>query len=290
MSPNEVFESEWSEMLDELKNDHNNQGNARKYWSPPSDKEGTFPIRILPPLKKKGEKLFYFQHKIHWIDGSPYECLDQELVDSRGNLHEAEECPICSMAKKLYKISERDSDEWKLANELRQQPRYVYRIIVRDPDNSEEEVNPKFYETGKKIYEIIFHILTESDYGVIIDYKNGRDMNIKKVGKGRRSNYDQSLPAANTSPLFKEPDKIKATIEKAMEMDYNSLVEFVSRQEIENTLKSYLSGGSKKSDSEQKQPEKQKVQKSAPAVQAKEEVEESQDDDEIDKLLDELDV
>jgi hypothetical protein len=281
---NEVFETEWDDLLDELKNDHNNQGGRKKYWSPPSDKEGTFPIRILPNLKKKGEKLFYFQHKIHWIDGAPYECLDQELVDSNGQRHEPEECPVCYKSRKLYKIAERDSDEWKLAGELRQQPRYVYRVIVRDPDNPDEEVIPKFYETGKKIYEIIFHILTDSDYGIIIDPKNGRDLNIKKVGKGRRSNYDQSLPAANTSPLFKEPDRIKASIEKAMEMDYNKLIDFVSAESLEKKLNEYLTQGSRNKPAQR---DDEPVSKSKKAV---EEVNNDEEEDEIDKLLEDLEV
>jgi len=59
--------NDWQEMLDEMDKDVHG---SRKYWQPPSDKEGTFTIRILPPLKNKGEKKFYFVHKVHWIDGN----------------------------------------------------------------------------------------------------------------------------------------------------------------------------------------------------------------------------
>jgi hypothetical protein len=285
MSPNEAFQNEWDEMLDGLKKDHENQiSGGKKYWSPPSKEEGTFPIRILPPLKKKGEKVFYFQHTIHWIDGTPYECTNQELVDSSGTLHEAEECPICAMSKKLYKISERDSDEWKLAGELRAQPRYVYRVIARDPNNPEEEVKPKFYETGKKIFEILFHILTETDYGIIVHPKEGRDFNIVKKGKGRRSNYDQSLPAAKITPIFSDTEKLEVVIKNALEMDYNALIDFVSAKELEKKLKSYLTGETEISENNDTKVLKNKKES---VVVEEESVspDEVEDEDEIDELL-----
>lgn len=233
--------NEYQEMLDAIKADKEkaDSGGTRKYWAPQSDKEGTFPVRFLPPLKKLGEKKFYFDHKNHWIDGKAYECLDQTIVDKDGNLHEAERCPACAMYKRMYKIADnnKNSEEWKLGGELRDKQRYIYRIIVRGTD---DEATPKFYETGPTIFKSLYHILTETDYGIIVDPKNGRDYNIVKVGKGRRSNYDQSLPAANTSPLFTDAVMAKECISKAMEMSYNTLIEFVSSKIMEQALREYL--------------------------------------------------
>jgi len=230
-------QDDWAEMLEAIKKDHDNQRGNSLYWTPPRDKEGTFPIRILPPLKKKGENRFYFQHYTHWIDGTSYECIDQELVDKNGNLHHAETCPICSFVKKLYKTAERGDEYWKTAGELSRKVRYVYRIIVR---GSEDETVPKFYETGKTIFNILYHILTETDYGIIIDPINGRDFNLTKTGTGRRSRYDQSLPAANITPLFSDKEQMRLVLANAMNMDYSSLIEFSSADTMEKALRDYL--------------------------------------------------
>lgn len=115
--------SMWKDMLDEMQHDKEASTANKKYWQPPSDKEGTFPIRILPPIKDKNEKKFYFAHKIHWVDRVPYECLAQDLVDSKGNLHKTETCPVCDYVRKLYKTSERGTDGWKLAESL--EPRFA---------------------------------------------------------------------------------------------------------------------------------------------------------------------
>jgi hypothetical protein len=225
----------WEEMKNEMAKDK--KGGSSKFWSPPSKEEGNFPVRILPPLLKKNEKKFYFSHNTHWINGQSYECLNQTLTDAHGNLHEAEPCPACSLSKKLYNTSERDSDEWKLASSLRSKPRYVYRVVVR---GSEDETAPVFYESGKQIFEQLFHIITETDYGVIVDPKKGRDFVITKRGTGRNSRYDTSMPAANTSPIFKDAESFKKVLENAMEMDYSRLIEFIEANAMSRELKAHL--------------------------------------------------
>lgn len=220
----------------------------RKFWSPDSKKEGTFPVRILPPLKQKGEKVFYFAHQTHWISGASYECLNQALVDKNGKLHESETCPVCQFVKKLYATAERDSDEWKLASSLRAKSRYIYRIVARDSENfkNEAEEVPLFYETGNIIFDIIYHVITETKFGVIVDPKNGRDFDIVKDGTGRQTRYNQSMPAAEVSPIFEDPQKLRLLFENAMKMDYNSLIEFVSYDFLEKELEESLGISSKK--------------------------------------------
>ena len=237
-------DQDWKDMLDEMEHDKEATTSNRKYWQPPGDKEGTFPIRILPPLKQKAEKKFYFSHKIHWMDRVPYECLSQTLVDKNGVEHKEEECPICSYVKKLYRTSERGTDGWKLAGELRAKPRYDYRVIVRaTPDQTSDETKPQFYESGEKLFGVLYHIMKETDYGVIIDPKNGRDFNLVKKGLKRQSSYEQSLPAASVTPIFTDPVKTKTAVENALKLDYSSLIEFVPTADVDKALRSYLGGG-----------------------------------------------
>lgn len=233
---------EWRDMLDEMEHDKEQTSN-KKYWQPPSDKEGTFPIRILPPLKSKGEKKFYFKHLIHWVDRVPYECLAQDLVDKNGKEHKGEECPICAFVKKLYRTSEKNSDGWKLAGELRAKTRYDYRIVVRDlPGTPSDETKPVFYETGNTVYDMLYHIMKETDFGIIVDPKTGRDFNLVKKGLKRQSRYDQSLPSPQVTPIFTDAEKLKTVLENANKLDYSSLIEFISPEDMDKSLRSYIGG------------------------------------------------
>jgi len=227
----------WSDMLDEMHKDKEASGKTSKYWQPPSDKEGTFPIRILPPIKSAGEKKFYFQHLVHWIDRQSYECLNQTFIDKNGKEHIAEDCPACQMSKRLYRNAERETEEWKLAGELSAKQRYVYRIIIR---GKEDETIPEFYETGKTIFDMLYHIMTETEFGIIIDPKNGRDFNIVKKGVKRQARYEQSLPSATQTSIFKDVEKVKKVLENAKKMNFNSLIEFSNYDTIDRAIKTYL--------------------------------------------------
>lgn len=228
---------EYDEMVKAMQQE--SEGGNSRFWRPGSKKEGKFPIRILPPMKKNGEKVFYFSHKTHYIDNIPYECPNQTIVDKDGNLHQAEACPICNYVSKLYNSSEKDSDEWKLAGNLKARKRFVSRIVVRGKD---DETTPEYYEYGPKIWEKLFNILTESDFGNIVDPKEGRDFIIHKSGTGRNSNYDNSTPSLDKTPIFQNKDDLVEVFNKATAMKYSDLIEFRSSEEIHNALKMYLKG------------------------------------------------
>lgn len=230
------MDDELKDLIENMKKDK--EGKSRKFWSPPSDREGSFPMRVLPKVKDKGEKVFYFHHRVHWIDGVAYECLKQDLpYGTEGKIHESEKCPVCDFVQKLYNTSERDSEEWKLAGQLKAQDRYIYRIIVR---GSEDETQPVFYEAGKTIQEILYHVIAESDFGNITDLKAGRDFVLDKKGVKRLSNYKTSSPSANVTPVFTDVAKIKALIENMKKMDYVSLIDFVSADQIKTALSAFI--------------------------------------------------
>lgn len=234
-----MTEQERQEMLAEMRGDK--EGGSRKYWSPGANFEGTKTIRFLPPLKKLNEKKFYFAHRTHFIGGSPFEDLDQTILDENGNIiHEAQADPVNSLVKKLYRTAEKGSDEWKLAGLLNARQRYVSRIIVRDKENPTNELQPVFYEYGPTIYDILYHIMTETDFGIIVDPKEGRDFNLTKRGMGRQSKYDTSTPAATITPIFKEAERLKAMFDNAMRMPYSSLLTFPTYAEKEAALRDFL--------------------------------------------------
>jgi hypothetical protein len=256
---------------------------SKKFWNVDKDKEGTYPIRLLPPLSKKGEVKFYFKHFVHWVNGKPFECLDQSLVDKDGNHHDASICPICSFVNKLYRGSERDSDEWKLAGELKKRERYVSRIIVRGKD---PETEPEFYEYGPTVYNILYHIIRETDFGNIIDPKEGRDFNLAKRGLRRQAKYDTSTPSAKQTPIFDDVQKLKAVLENAMKMDFNSLIEFRTSNEMQNAIDEYL--GMEKPTSDDDEPEVEEKRTEKPAEKPAVVKQKTQEEDEVDSILSEF--
>ena len=285
---------QWNEMLDEMDKDKEANTFKKKFWQPPTDKEGTFIIRFLPPLKSKGEKKFYFSHMTHWMDKSSYECLKQTLVDKNGQEHTEEDCPICNYVQKLYRTSERNSEEWKVANDLRAKPRYDYRIIIRSsPDYQSDELKPQFYESGQKVYEMLYHIMKETEFGIIVDPFHGRDYNLVKKGKGRQAKYEQSLPAVTESPIYKDRETLDKVMKEAIKLNYSSLVEFVSKEEMTKALQAFINGESAPST-----PKKASASSSEPAPDpefAKEQLKEEKaatevvkEKDEIEKILEDF--
>lgn len=266
------------------------EGGSSKFWRPGSKKEGKFPIRILPPMKKNGEKTFFFSYKTHFINGVPYECANQTLTDAQGELHKAQPCPVCAFVSKLYNSSERDSDEWKLAGSLKARKRYISRIVVRGKD---DETQPEFYEYGPKIWEKLYNILVESEFGNILDAKDGRDFIIHKSGTGRASNYDNSTPSLEKTPIFDDKDKIVKCLTKASEMKYSDLIDFITANELEKVLSNYIHN-SDESSAEPKQENNHSAPKSnqndlkADDDNNADEDVEANEDDEIDDILSEF--
>jgi len=285
-----MTKEEQQDMLSAIKEDQEAKKSKRKTWSPPSDQEGDFKVRILPPLKRKNEKLFYSFYKNHWVGQSPYLCLNQKIVDKNGETHLPEECPICNYVKKLYKVAgnDKECDEAKLASQISARDRYLYRVAVR---GSEDETMPVLWESSKTMFSAIVGFMTtdnpEKNYGIIVDPLEGRDFIISKKGKGSRSNYDQSVPSNSQSQMFPEKEKIQKALINAEKLEYNSIFEFSTAETMEKALKEFIAGN----DSDTA-PVQKAVKQTETVIEhkKKEEVveESSESDDAIDDLLKDL--
>jgi hypothetical protein len=224
-----------SELIALMKADKERGSGTKKFWNLDKNFEGTKTIRFLPALSKFGEKFFYMSHKTHWIDGKAFECLDQNTKD-----HQAEACPVCKVVQKLYKTAEKGTPDWELAGSLRARDRKVSRIVVR---GSEDETAAVFYEYGTTIFDMLFNIITESDFGNITNPTTGRDYKLTRTGQGRNVKYSSSTPSAKESPIFTEKEKMVALLKNMETLDYNSLVEYSSAQEMTDALNEFLNGG-----------------------------------------------
>lgn len=241
-----MTQDETASMLQAMESD---QGKGKGSFWTPEDGENT--IRILPPLKPNGEVLPYFHHKTHWIDGNPYECLDQSFEDKNGTFHEAESCPACRMSKKLYKSSEKDSEERDLAYGISGKDRYIFRIVDRAKDK-DARTTPDFYEVGPSIFKKFFSILKGGKYGNIVHPIEGRDFVIDKQGTGRKTNYDNSLPSPDKCAVFTDKEKLREVLTNAVAMKYTSLIEFPAKEDIETAVREFLNPESTNSGSSSK--------------------------------------
>ena len=254
------------------------------FWTPEPDENQ---IRFLPPVKANGEVLPYFHHKVHWIDGTPYECLAQTFTDKNGNVHEAESCPACKVSKKFYKIGERDSEEREIAWDLSARDRYIFRIVDRAKEG-DAQTDPEFYEVGPSIFKKFFSIMKGGKYGNIVHPLEGRDFIIDKQGTGRRTNYDNSMPDPNISPIFEDKEKMTAVLTKVKEMSYSDLIEFPSASEIKEAVDDYLDPDSSKKEEEAISAHHKKAEKSAPVKEETPVQEEEANTDDVDSILSEF--
>ena len=195
------------------------------FWRPSKAKTT---VRILPPIKANGEKLPWFEHRVHWVNGQPYECLNQTAVDKDGAMHTACECPLCKMARTLYNTKTDDAVD--LAKKISGKTRYVVRLIVRD--DPEHATEPVFYELPFSIYEKIKNAILSKEWGSLFGPLDGRDFDIIKSGEGMYTNYDSSSFKPMTSKIADDNQKIVDILTKAKNMSYNSLVNFKTADDI----------------------------------------------------------
>jgi hypothetical protein len=250
-----MTEQEHKDMLFEMSKE---EKGTKKFWSP---SEGKNTIRILPPIKTIGEKLFYFHHKTHWLAGKPFESWNQQIVDADGNVHSPKLSVIDKAAQKFWNAGEKGSDEWKIAAALSSTDRYIYRVIVR---GSADEKLPEYYESGPQIFKVLKGLIMEGEYGNIVDPLTGRDFYLIKEGKGKNTSYDQSKIGPSPKQIFESKEDIKTALINASEMKYNSLISLTDEDDMQEALdaffeskgistKGYVSGGSapsKKNDDE----------------------------------------
>ena len=195
------------------------------FWRPIKQKTT---IRILPPIKANGEKLPFFEHRVHWVNSQPYECLNQTVVDKDGNMHTACECPICKMSRALYNAKTEEATN--LAKKITGRTRHIVRIIVRD--DPEYATTPVFYELPQSIFEKVRNAILSKEWGSLVGPLDGRDFDVVKSGEGMYTNYDASSFKPVTSKIADDNTKIVEILTKAKDMSFNSLINFKTNDEL----------------------------------------------------------
>jgi hypothetical protein len=258
-----------------------------KFWRPKKEKTV---LRVLPPIKANGEKLFYFTHRVHWINRVPYECINQTLVDKDGKEHLAEPCPICTLAKKLYKLGETDEEALKEAKAISAKSKDVVRVLVRGDSGAEDKLH--FYELPISVKNLFIHAISSGDFGSPpIHPIDGNDLSLQKTGAGQQTKYDSSYLFPKKTALANSKERVVEILQEAQKMTFNSILSFMSEGELKRVLREYAGSVSE----QDVQPEKvapQTVQEktvSAPTTFVEPTIEKiSSRDEDLDNLLSEL--
>lgn len=207
------------------------EANTKKFWRPQKDRTA---IRILPPINQNGEKLFYFNHRVHWVNKMPYECLNQTMTDKDGNLHQAEACPICRLAKQLYKMGESDPESLQLAKDISAKTKPVVRIVIR---GEADEGTVYFYELPFKVHQYLISNISSGDWGSVVHPVSGRDFVLQKTGSGKMTDYSSSSLSPKVTPIFADKDKMLETLKEAVEKKYGSLITFQTVESLTGVVK-----------------------------------------------------
>ena len=207
------------------------EASAKKFWRPTKNKTV---IRILPPLKPNGEKLFYFTHRVHWVNRVPYECINQTQVDKDGREHIAENCPLCNLARGLYKLGETDEESMELAKKISGKTKQVVRILVRDEGDNN---NIYFYELPQKIHKMLMDNISSGDWGSVVHPVKGRDLIIIKNGTGVQTDYSSSQLSPKETPIHQDQAVMIAILNDAVKKPYNSLIGFNTAESLDSVVK-----------------------------------------------------
>ena len=206
------------------------EANTKKFWRPEKDRTV---IRILPPINQNGEKLFYFNHRVHWINRMPYECLNQTLTDKDGTLHQAEACPICTLAKTLYKMGDSDAEALQMAKDISAKTKPVVRIIVR---GGADEGTVYFYELPFKVHQYLISNISSGDWGSVVHPIQGRDFILGRTGKGKTTDYSTSSLSPKVTPIFTDKERMLETLKEAMGKKYSSLITFQTIDSLKSVV------------------------------------------------------
>lgn len=189
-------------------------------------KDGANIRRILWP--KGDSESFFMDAYYHYRMGQN---ADKTVLCPKTFDHNAE-CPICAIAERLRKIG---TDEAKqMARNYSPKRRVFMNVIDRDSDP--EGTNPKVLGVGPMILKQVLDTMMDVDYGDITDYATGRDITIKRKGKGLDTEYSV-LPRANVTPA--STAKTEEQLEDEMS-DFGFLTEESSKKSLEEVLP-YLS-------------------------------------------------
>lgn len=151
-----------------------------------------------------------------------------------------EDCPICKIAENLRNMGTAEAK--KIAAKYAPRRRIFINVIDREKDP--QGTTPLVLGIGSSVLKQILDTMLDSDYGDITDFTTGRDITIKRKGRGLDTEYSV-LPRPSTSPA--SIAVTEETLDTAMS-DFGFLSKEQSQKSMEAVLP-YLVDPTRKSSS-----------------------------------------
>lgn len=221
-----------------------------KKWKNPTmgtvDKAKEYAIRLLPD-KVKGYYKKYFYHG--FMVGDKFKYILCEKSDVLGGMDNY--CPWCDANKILYQGNDEDK---KKARDYKRNERFVSNVCIIDDPRDAEVKDEQYKVNGTvRLYEFPATVEskianevtdTKNGYGIeIFDPENGYDLILKikakpKDDKGKEwPDYGDTMFARKTSPIANSEDKIAALMDQVYSLDEYILSMRKSVEEQEQLLK-----------------------------------------------------
>ena len=184
-----------------------------------------------------------------------------------------EKCPVSEYNYKKY--GEGTEEAKQDCKKRKQNHRYMMRIlIVRDPQNPELEGQVKFFDCGNQIFKLVEEQIKPeadeitgevADPCFVWDAFEGKNLRLKAYGKQIPSNNGgtQTVPSFEksyfedsiTALCGGDEAQMEAVLEKAAELDLDSLVEKKSYEELKKRFDAAMGFDSDKSSVERQEEE-----------------------------------
>jgi len=146
--------------------------------------------------------------------------------------------PIVEFAEKMRATG--DTESYKLSRKLMPKMRTYVPVIVR----GEEEEGVRFWGFSKSSYEEILEIISDPEYGDIVDIKNGTDLEVTYVTPEEAgTTYGKITVRAKrkSSPLTDNPEQLKKWLDDQQEI--TEIYKVLNYDDLKDALQEYLDIG-----------------------------------------------
>ena len=255
------FKFDWNavkeNIVDEEKSKKKSFEKDTRYWKPTVDEKGnaTAIIRFLPDIEGTPFAKVYTHNFTYSIDGVKKYWI-KNCINTFGY---DRECPICKKNQEYWKSSF-ESDK-AIASQRKRKLVFTSNILViKNPNNPDEEGKIYLYNYGQKIYDKIKDKMFPSDEAkalgegtydefIPFDLYEGADFKLVQVKQGEFPNYDKS-EFSKQKPVGTDKMIEKVMSEVHLLSEFTAEEKFPTNEDVVTALGSIL--GLTKSDTKSK--------------------------------------
>ena len=167
-----------------IEENKNRGGNTARFQPHKLKDDSTVSVRFLPLEDDSSWRVEHVYHQVPGdTSGKMYSC--PEVHGEPGD-----KCPFCERSRAYY--AEKNDD---MGNAYWKKRRYLSEVIVRKTDlveGFEEMVMPVLWSYGKKIESKLEAGIMDDEIGAFFDLEDGFDLKVKKKTVKNYANYDDS--------------------------------------------------------------------------------------------------